>query len=192
MISETHFTSRTVFRLPRYTVFHTTHPDDTAHGGAAVVIRNSLRHYEHRLQNNELQAIAVHLVALPWPLTVSAVYCPPRQAPSSATYAAFSSPWDQVSWSEAIGTRSIPLGARVLPRPKDALSSLHFADAIALTTAMANRPTGRRTITGYLTCWTSLSPGVWQLIIYGSSLYSSYHQTTHRLLPPLEPMPYFV
>ena len=90
LISETHFTSRTVFRLPRYTVFHTTHPDDTAHGGAAVVIRSSLRHHEHlRLQTNELQAIAVHLEALPWPLTVSAVYCPPRHAPSSATYAAF-------------------------------------------------------------------------------------------------------
>jgi len=29
VISETHFTSRTVFRLPRYIVLHTTHPDDT-------------------------------------------------------------------------------------------------------------------------------------------------------------------
>ena len=90
LISETHFTSRTVFRLPRYTVFHTIHPDDTAHGGAAVLIRSSLRHHEHtRLQTNELQAIAVHLDALPWPMTVSAAYCPPRHAPSSATYAAF-------------------------------------------------------------------------------------------------------
>jgi exonuclease III len=89
LISETHFKSRTVFRLPRYTVFHTIHPDDTAHGGAAVIIRSSLRHYEHlRLQTNELQAIAVRLEALPWPLTVSAVYCPPRHAPFSATYAA--------------------------------------------------------------------------------------------------------
>ena len=53
LISETHFTSRTVFRLPRYSVFHTIHPDDTAHGGAAFIIRNSLRHYEHiRIQTN--------------------------------------------------------------------------------------------------------------------------------------------
>jgi len=90
LISEKHFTSRTVFRLPRYTVVHTTHPDDTAHGGAAVVIRSSLRHHEQlRLQTKELQAIAVHLEALPWPLTVSAVYCHPRHAPSSATYAVF-------------------------------------------------------------------------------------------------------
>jgi hypothetical protein len=73
LVSETPFTSRTVFRLPRYTVFHTTHTDDTAHGGAAVVIRSSLRHHEHlRLQTAELQAIADHLDALPWPLKVSA------------------------------------------------------------------------------------------------------------------------
>ena len=68
LTSEIHFTSRTVFRLPRYTVLHTTHPDDTAHGGAAIIIRISLRHHEHlRLQTNELQAIAVHLETLPWP-----------------------------------------------------------------------------------------------------------------------------
>ena len=32
LVSETHFTSLTVFRLPRYTVYHTIHPDDTAQG----------------------------------------------------------------------------------------------------------------------------------------------------------------
>jgi exonuclease III len=94
LISETHFTSRTVFRLPRYSVSHTIHPDDTAHGGAAVIIRSSLRHHKHlRLHTNELQAIAARLETLPWPLTVSAVYCPPRHAPTSATSAAFSNPW---------------------------------------------------------------------------------------------------
>jgi len=36
LISETHFTSRTVFLLPRYIVFHSIHPDDAAQGGAAV------------------------------------------------------------------------------------------------------------------------------------------------------------
>jgi hypothetical protein len=90
LISETHITSRTVFRLPHYTVFHTIHRVDTALGGAAVIIRSSLRHNEHlRFQTNELQAIAVHLEGLSWQLTVSAVYCPLRHAPYSAPYAAF-------------------------------------------------------------------------------------------------------
>jgi hypothetical protein len=40
LISETHFTSRTVFKIPHYNVYHTIHPDDTAHGAAAVIIRS--------------------------------------------------------------------------------------------------------------------------------------------------------
>jgi len=85
LVSETHFTSRTVFRLPRCTVYHTTYPDDTAHGGTAVILRSSLRHHELlRLQTDAIQAIAVRLEALPWPLTVSAVYYPPRHYPSVA------------------------------------------------------------------------------------------------------------
>ena len=44
LISETHFTSSTVFRLPRHTVFNSIPPDDTANGGAAVIIRSSRRH----------------------------------------------------------------------------------------------------------------------------------------------------
>ena len=32
LVSETHFTSRTGFLLPRYTVDHIITPDDTAHG----------------------------------------------------------------------------------------------------------------------------------------------------------------
>jgi hypothetical protein len=46
LISETHFTSRTVFKILHYSVYHTIHPDDTAHGGAAVILRSSIRHHE--------------------------------------------------------------------------------------------------------------------------------------------------
>jgi len=138
LISETHFTSRTVFRLPRYTVFHTIHTDDTVHGGAAVIIRNSLRHHEQlRIQTKELQAIAVHLEALPWPLTVLHVML----LLLSPTLL-FSTPRAHGSWSEATGTRNTPLGAHVSLRLKDALSSLRFMNVIVPTTALANRLTG--------------------------------------------------
>jgi exonuclease III len=43
LISETHFTSRRVFKIPHYSVCHTIHPDDTAHGGAAVILRANRR-----------------------------------------------------------------------------------------------------------------------------------------------------
>jgi hypothetical protein len=81
LISETHFTSRTVFKIPLYTVYYTTHPNDTAHGGAAVILRSSIRHHEllpH--QSDKIHAATVQLDAHPWPLKISAIYCPPRHA----------------------------------------------------------------------------------------------------------------
>ena len=84
LVSETHFTSRTVFRLPHYTVDHTIPPVVTAHGVAAVILRNILRNHELlSVQTNALQATAVRFEALPWPLTVSAFYCPPRHSASA-------------------------------------------------------------------------------------------------------------
>ena len=66
LISETHFTPRTVFRIPHYTVYHTIHPDDTAHGGAAVIIRSSIRHHEllHH-QSDKIQTATIQLDAHP-------------------------------------------------------------------------------------------------------------------------------
>jgi hypothetical protein len=60
LISETHFTIKTVFKMPNYKVYHIRHPDDGAHGGAAVIIRNSISHYElTHYQNNNIQAASV-------------------------------------------------------------------------------------------------------------------------------------
>jgi len=64
LVSETHFTSRSVFKIPHYTVYHTIHPDDTAHGGATVIIRSSIRHHELlHYQSAKIQATTVQLEA---------------------------------------------------------------------------------------------------------------------------------
>jgi hypothetical protein len=79
LISETHFTSRTVLKITHCFVYHTIHPDDTAYGGAAVILRSSIRHNEllHH-QSDKIQAATIRLDAHPWPLTISAIFCPPR------------------------------------------------------------------------------------------------------------------
>jgi len=41
-ISETHFTNKRYFRIFKYTLHHTMHPN----GKAVLIIRNSIRHYE--------------------------------------------------------------------------------------------------------------------------------------------------
>jgi len=75
LISEKHFTSGTVFKIPHYTVYHSIHSDDTAHGEAAVILRSSICHHELlRYQSDKIQAATIQFDARPWPLTISAIY----------------------------------------------------------------------------------------------------------------------
>ena len=46
LISETHFTTKNYFSMPRYQLYYTNHPDGTADGGTAVIINETTEHYE--------------------------------------------------------------------------------------------------------------------------------------------------
>jgi len=46
LISETYFTNNNYFSMPRYKLYYTNHPGDTAHGGAAILIKETFEHYE--------------------------------------------------------------------------------------------------------------------------------------------------
>jgi hypothetical protein len=57
LISETHCTIRTVLNIPNYSIYRCNHPDGTAHGGAAILIRMALQHYETpAYQTDKIQA----------------------------------------------------------------------------------------------------------------------------------------
>jgi len=43
LINETHFTTKSYFKIPHYNMYCTNHPDGTAHAGTAVIIKQSLR-----------------------------------------------------------------------------------------------------------------------------------------------------
>jgi exonuclease III len=45
LISETHFTGESYIRIPNYRVYHTNHPDGTAYGGTAILIKHTIDHY---------------------------------------------------------------------------------------------------------------------------------------------------
>lgn len=55
------------------------HPDGTAHGGSAIIIRNNIKHHVTNAYQTE-QIQATNVVVEDWlgPLTISAVYCPPK------------------------------------------------------------------------------------------------------------------
>lgn len=79
LISETHFTDKNYFKIPKYTFYDTKHPDNKAHGGTAVIIKSNLRQYEStKLENKDIQATTVIIEDLNGPLAISAVYCPPK------------------------------------------------------------------------------------------------------------------
>ncbi|PNF23349.1 hypothetical protein B7P43_G14061 [Cryptotermes secundus] len=50
LITETHFTSRSYFNIPKYKLYHINHPDDTTHGGTAILLEgvSSIRNLRTR------------------------------------------------------------------------------------------------------------------------------------------------
>jgi exonuclease III len=79
LISETHFTAESYRKIPNFRVYSTTHPNGTAHGGTAIIIKQTIDHYElQKYEENHLQATSIKVGKFPYDLTISAVYCPPR------------------------------------------------------------------------------------------------------------------
>jgi exonuclease III len=62
LVSETHFTNRSYITTPNYNIYCTNHPDETAHGGTAVTIRQNTKHYvraEYRHEQIQATSIAI-------------------------------------------------------------------------------------------------------------------------------------
>jgi hypothetical protein len=80
LISETHLTPRFYFNIPGYRIYRADHPDGTGHAGAAILIKTSLVHHPLPLDpsTEAVQSVAVSLNVNGTPLSVAAVYCPPR------------------------------------------------------------------------------------------------------------------
>jgi exonuclease III len=45
LISESHATLLTVIKIPYYEIYYANHSDGTAHGGSAIIIKTSIKHY---------------------------------------------------------------------------------------------------------------------------------------------------
>jgi len=68
-----------VVKIPSYSIYHCDHPDGTAHGGAAIIIRTTLQHYEvPAYQTDKIQAAIIQIKAQLWSFNKAAMYSPPR------------------------------------------------------------------------------------------------------------------
>jgi exonuclease III len=79
LISDTHFTTKSYFHLPHYTIYHTNHPSGSTRGGSAVIIKNSIKHNLLNPHSQKyLQATSIALEGPSGHITISAVYLPPK------------------------------------------------------------------------------------------------------------------
>jgi hypothetical protein len=79
LILETPFTAKSYQKLPKYTTYHTNHPDGTARGGTAIIINNCIKHHQpNNYSQDFLQATSVSVEDSVGLITISAVYLPPR------------------------------------------------------------------------------------------------------------------
>jgi len=90
LVSETHFTSKNYLKIHNYSTYNTTHPDGTAHGGTAIIIRNNIKHYEaDKYQHEHIQATNIVIEDWHGPITVSAIYCPPKHTIKETHFSQF-------------------------------------------------------------------------------------------------------
>jgi len=62
LISETHFKTKNYFSIPRYKLYYTNHPDGTAHGSTAILIKRKIEQYELlKYEEDSIQATSIKL-----------------------------------------------------------------------------------------------------------------------------------
>jgi len=77
LVSETHFTAKTHFRIPQCNTYYTNHFDGIAHAGTAILVKQTIQHYElSQYAPDLLQATSICVRTFPFEMTVSAVYSP--------------------------------------------------------------------------------------------------------------------
>ena len=90
LISETHFTNQTYLRMRGYKGYHTPHPDNIAKGGAAILIKDTIKHCgEPKFESEMIQASTIKIYTAGHKCVVSAIYSPPKHNIKKEEYAIF-------------------------------------------------------------------------------------------------------
>lgn len=79
LIPETHLTNQTFIKIPGYNVHHTPHPDNQAHGGSAIIIKNNIKYHEEiNLQIDQVQLTVLNISSVKQNFNLGALYIPPK------------------------------------------------------------------------------------------------------------------
>jgi len=76
--------------MPQYNTYYTNHPYGNAHADTAVLVKQTISHYEiPKYEEDLLQATFIRVRTLPYELTVIAVYSTPKNTLKKDHYALF-------------------------------------------------------------------------------------------------------
>ena len=79
LISKTRFTTKNYFKIPFYEFYDTKHPAGAAHGGTAILIQKSIKHFKiQKYPEESLQATSISVEDWKGSLVISVMYCPPK------------------------------------------------------------------------------------------------------------------
>ena len=79
LISETHFTKESYFKIPLYETYHTIHSLNCARGVSVIIVISSLRHHEEiQIGTTEFQATTIAIELNGSEIRLCALYSPPR------------------------------------------------------------------------------------------------------------------
>ena len=90
LVSETHFTTRSFFKIRGYELITANHPDDRAHAGAAILIKSTIK-YEllDVVREPFLQAACIKVICDQNSISFCAIYFPPRFSVKLPTFQNF-------------------------------------------------------------------------------------------------------
>ena len=90
LISETHFTNHSNVKVKGYKIYNCIHPSNNARGGASVIIKENIQHFEEpQFCKDHIQAASVRVKTRRYGFTVTSIYSPPRHAITKEEYLEF-------------------------------------------------------------------------------------------------------
>jgi len=156
LISETHFTDRSYIKVPNYIIYNTLHPDETAHGGTAIIIRRNIKHHiREGYKQEHIQATSIALKDEVGELTSPQFTVPPSIPLKRLTTQGSSTRLDIDSLREEITMLKTRHGEQGSQQPKEGSYITLWATTTCNTYRRANPHSGQMTRTDNQIYWTS-------------------------------------
>ncbi|KAL4104848.1 hypothetical protein QTP88_020124 [Uroleucon formosanum] len=90
LLTETHFTAKSIFKIHNYSLYRSDHPDGSAHAGSCILVSNSIQYNVLvPYQKPSIRATNISIKINNAPLTISSVYSPPCNSIRQEDYVNF-------------------------------------------------------------------------------------------------------